>query len=152
MISYKNKRIRKRKIDLRRGAAAVEFALVMPVFVLIIVGAMELCYLNVCKSVVINKAREAARLAINTNADAAAISSNTIARVADLLNTSTQDIVCDINAIGPDGSQRKSFNSAQKGDLVEVTITMPYSKISLFSSNFMSNNLKVSDSCIMLKE
>ena len=65
---------------IRKGTAAVEFAMVMPVFVLVIVGAMELCNLNMCKSVVINKTREAVRLAINANAEAPQIAATTIAK------------------------------------------------------------------------
>jgi hypothetical protein len=136
----------------RKGTAAVELAMVMPVFVLLIVGAMELCNLNMCKSVIINKTREAARLAINTNADGAQITSTTISQVADMLNTPASEISCHLKAIAPNGTPRNSFSAAKKGDLVEVTLSLPYNKISVFASSFMSSTFQVFDTCIMQKE
>jgi Flp pilus assembly protein TadG len=145
-----NKRSQKNRI--RQGTAAVEFAMVMPVFVLVIVGAMELFNLNMCKSIVINKTREAARLAINTNAESAQITATTISQVADILKITTSDIACNITATAPDGTPRPSFSAAKKGDLVTVTVSLPYSKIAVFASGFMNNTLQLSDRCIMQKE
>lgn len=48
----------------RQGAAAVEFALVAPVFLIFLFGTMELGRLAMARNVITNASREAARLAV----------------------------------------------------------------------------------------
>lgn len=136
----------------RNGTSAVEFAMIMPVFVIVIIGAMELCNLNVSKSIIINKAREAARLAINTNADGDAIAATTQSQIASMLRVQPGDITVTLSATAPGGTPRSSFQQAKKGDLVEVKVAFPYAKIAFFASSFMGTSLTVADSCIMQKE
>ncbi len=126
--------------------------MVLPVFVLVIVGAIELCNLNTHKALVINETREAARLAINSNADASQIISSTVSQLAQLLHTPTSDVTCTCTAIAPNGTARASFSQAVRGDLVEVTVAVPYSSVAIFAASFASNTLQVSDTCSMQKE
>jgi Flp pilus assembly protein TadG len=141
-----------KKLKQRNGVAAVEFAMVLPVFVLVIIGAMELCNLNIAQSVIINKAREAARLAINTNADGTTIRTTTQTQIASMLRVPNDKVTVSLTATAPNGSQRSSFQNAVRGDLVKASVSLPYSEIAFFASNFMGPSFVVSDDCIMQKE
>jgi Flp pilus assembly protein TadG len=134
----------------RRGAAAVEFAMVLPVFVIVIVGSIELSNLNTARSIVINESREAARLAINHNANEASIRDRARTRVADILNLSTSDVSISFSATSPEGNSR-SYSSSQKGDLIQVNISVPYSKLAIFTGA-LSNMMNVSETCTMQRE
>ena len=142
----------RRKSSRRAGTAAVEFAMVLPVFVLVIVGAMELCNLNTHKALVINETREATRLAINSNADASQIISSTVSQIAQLLDTPTSTVSCSCTAIAPNGTERALFSQAVRGDIVEVTVSVPYSRVAIFAASFTSDSFQISDTCIMQKE
>ncbi len=56
--------IKQRTKSGRRGAAAVEFALVAPVFLVFLFGTIELGRLALSRNVITNASREGARLAI----------------------------------------------------------------------------------------
>jgi Flp pilus assembly protein TadG len=146
-------RVKRKRIKSNRdGTAAVEFALVMPLFVAVIIGAVELCNMNVSKAMVINSARESARLAINANADESTINQITVSKLAEMLKVPQNKVVCEIKAVGPNGHFRQSFSQAQKGDLVNVTVRVPYNHLSIFAGSMLSSSTQVKDTCTMQKE
>lgn len=59
-----NIQLRKRKSCQRCGAAAVEFALVAPVFMIFLFGTIEMGRLALARNVLANASREAARYAV----------------------------------------------------------------------------------------
>ena len=63
--------MRRRRLRLRRGAAAVEFALTAPIFFLFLLAAFEFGWLNVIRHTADNAAYEAARTAMVPGATAA---------------------------------------------------------------------------------
>ena len=67
----KNVSIRNRRSKLRRGAAAVEFAITAPIFLLFLLSAFEFGWLNVMRHTADNAAYEAARTVIVPGATAA---------------------------------------------------------------------------------
>lgn len=136
----------------RQGTAAVEFALVLPVFVLVLVGTIELCNLNVNRSVVINETREATRLAINANAVESTIRDNAISQVAEMLGVETSAVTCTFTAIAPSGAERPSYAQAIKGDLIQVQISVPYSQLSIFAGGLGDTAIQVTEICTMQKE
>lgn len=64
-------RFRKRRQGSEHGAAAVEFALIVPVLLLIVLGALDWGYFFFVQQVVTNAAREAARVGSLTPYDPA---------------------------------------------------------------------------------
>jgi len=70
--------LRKRRCD--RGAAAVEFALVLPVLLLLVLGAIDWGYFFFVQQVVTNAAREAARVGSLTPYDPANVAADATAK------------------------------------------------------------------------
>jgi Flp pilus assembly protein TadG len=89
-----------------RGASAVEFALVLPIFVLLVFGIMEAGWLFAQQVEVRNAAREGARLAVVDYADAGTMRSE----------------VCDRAALSRDRAQ-VGFTLGSDTAVVEVTQT-----------------------------
>jgi len=116
----------------RRGAAAVEFAIVAPVFFLMILGMIEIGRAVMVQQIITNASREGARLAVlpgSTRADV-------ITRVEDILSSSTipnaqVDIFDELGGeLDPE--------DAEYGDVVNVTVSVPFSEVSwLPASKFM---------------
>lgn len=71
--------LRKRRCD--RGAAAVEFALVLPVLLLLVLGAIDWGYFFFVQQVVTNAAREAARVGSLTPYDPANVAADAKAKL-----------------------------------------------------------------------
>ncbi len=99
----------------------VEFAIVIPVFLLILCGIMDFGFALYSRMTVINAAREGARVASTMTEDAGAIQaavSNQVTASAGGLSVSTN--ACRI----PKGSSScGGFGGAVAGDSVRVTVT-----------------------------
>lgn len=120
----------------RRGAAVVEMAVVLPVFLTVILGIIELGRAIMVGQLVTNAARESARLAVvdgtnNTQvADAAKSFLNQAAGV------STGDVTVGITVSS--ASAGNQVSNAQPRDLVTVTVSLPYSKVSFLPPKYMA--------------
>ena len=141
----------------RRGASAVEMAVALPAFLLIVFGIFDYGRLFLVRHMMDSAAREAARYAcVNT-------STATVAQVkakADpqmnaikgslVGNTFTSDVFW-IDAAVSSGAKQYPFSAAPWGASVGVTIEANYKPIfSLVFGGFASINLK--SGCYMLSE
>lgn len=115
----------------RKGAAAVEFALVVPFFIVLLFGIVEFGRAMMVQQTLTNAAREAARVAVipgttTSEAKAAAISA-----------LSVTGIPCNENhiTITPDPSQ--AFDNAQ----ITVQVSIPFSDVSWIAGTYISANL-----------
>ncbi len=104
-----------------RGQSLVEFALVIPLFLLILSGIMDFGFLLYSRMTVINAAREGARVATTMTEDAgtipSAVSSQVSAAAGGLTVNTTS---CRV----PKGSTSCSgFGGTEAGDSVRVTVT-----------------------------
>lgn len=108
----------------RRGAAAVEFAIIAPVFFLLILGMVEIGRAVMVQQIITNASREGARLAVlpgETNA-------NVISRVDDILMDSG---VSGANTeILGESDSALNIQDVAYGDVVKVRVTVPFSKVS----------------------
>lgn len=106
----------------RRGQAVVEFALVLPVFLLLLFGALEFGRVFVRLHLMTNAAREGARVGSlpgSTEDDVQDTASDRMTRVG----LSGDEFVTTVVAEDQDGVERESLAVAQQGDRIQVTVT-----------------------------
>jgi len=112
-----------------RGQALVEFALVLPVFLLVLCGILDFGFMLYSRMTVINASREGARVAV-TAADPTtipSISQGTALNAAFGLDTGSLAVASNCIAIKTSGSCNFSTKTAsQAGDGVVVTVTYTY--------------------------
>lgn len=103
----------------RRGAAAVEMALVLPLFLLLVFGTIESARLGMVAQLLNVAARDGCRTAVLPGATQAAVQ----ARVQAVLAGSG----IDVGTVSP---QPSNWQSAAAGTPITVTLKVPFSKVS----------------------
>jgi Flp pilus assembly protein TadG len=124
----------------RLGVAATEFAIVAPLFLLFVIGIIELGRGLMVQQVLINASRVGARQAITFGATAASVKS----AVADYAESVTVPDV--IVTVSPDPG------AATAGDPITVTTSVQYSDISWLSSPWFLGGATLSANSQMRKE
>lgn len=126
--------------EARRGAALVEMALVLPVFLMVIFGIIEFGRGMMVGQMVTNAAREGARLAVisgNTN-------TNVETQVKDFILEATGIANGDVSVtitITPDPSNADPSNvlaNSNTGDMVKVVVAVAADKATLLQPDFLS--------------
>jgi Flp pilus assembly protein TadG len=137
---------------LRKGAAAVEFALVMPLFFMLILGIIEFGRAIMVEQIITNAAREGARIAIVPGTSTAA----TQAQVANyLVNGAVISSSSSLNSGGnnPQFSVNPSPpSSATSGSLVTVTVSVPYNSVAWLPTAMFLGNATMTATCTMRTE
>jgi Flp pilus assembly protein TadG len=114
-----------------RGAAAVEFALVLPILVIILLGIVDFGLEINSQAIVANAAREGARVASlgGTSGEATTAASNA---VSSLLNVSPTNPTIEVTCRTADGANCASSydTSRESGGTVRVTVNYTYTWIS----------------------
>ncbi len=110
-------RIRGRRRD-RRGAAVTEFAIVAPVFFLMVIGFIEFGRALMVQQVLINASRVGARQAITTTATTSAVQS------------AVAEYASGVAVPGVQVSVSPNPASAAPGTLITVTTTVAFNEVS----------------------
>jgi Flp pilus assembly protein TadG len=120
--------------------AAVEFAFIAPVVVLLVLGMIEFSRLMMVEEILSNAAREGCRQATLTGA--------TTSDVTSTVDTYLQGsgITGYTTTVSPDPS------TAQAGTAITVQITVPYSSVSWLPTPVFLGNTTLSATVIMRKE
>ncbi len=126
----------------RRGASAVEFAIVAPIFILLVFGMIEFGRMCMVQQLLTNASREGARLAV--------------------LDGSTEDAVKDVvenylvNAAVPidrdDITVTPNPTAAAYGEPVSVTVSVNYSDVSWLPGSFYLGGTTLQASAVMRRE
>jgi Flp pilus assembly protein TadG len=130
----------------RRGAAAVEFAMVAPVALLMILGSIEFGRAMFVHMLAVNTARTACRQASLSSA------------TNDSVTTSAEDLLSSLGisnaqvVILVDGEEGQDLSTAAPAQPVTVTVTIPYSENSWLPSPFFLGGKSLSGSVTMCKE
>jgi len=122
-----------------RGAAVVEFAVVLPLLLTILFGIIEYGWVFMVRQTLQTAAREGARIAVLSTSTSPYTS--VLTRVADVME--------------PTGLTGYSVNMthATVADPVEtITVTVPYSQVSLMGGFFGTHAYDLGGSCSMRKE
>ena len=128
-----------------RGAAAVEFAIVLPLLFLFVFGIIEFGRALMVNQVLVNSAREATRRAVIPGASDGQVGS----AIANYM--SSAGITGYSHSIKVNGSVA-SLGTAYSGDSVIVTISVPYSDVSFGIFGFIDANRQFSAAVNMRKE
>ena len=137
----------------RRGAAVVEFALVVPLFFMLVFGIIEFGQGFMVSQLINSAAREGARVAIasgSTNADVEAAVLGIIERST---TTDPNNVTVSIT-VTPDGNNPDPAHqvaAASKRDLCTVDVRVGFSDVSLVTGHFLEG-VQLRGSCSMRHE
>ncbi len=125
----------------RRGAAVVEFAVVAPVFFILVFGMIEYGRAVMVEQILTNAAREGARVAILTSATTANVTSEVTTYLS---NASITGATVTISPNPP--------ATAAAGTTVSVTVSIPFTSVSWLPSPFYLGSTTLSAKCSMRTE
>jgi Flp pilus assembly protein TadG len=125
----------------RAGAAVAEFAVVVPVFFVLIFGMIEYGRMVMVQQILTNAAREGARVAVSDTSTTAGVkaASNQYLTAANISNTTI--------TVTPDPP-----SSATAGNPVSVQVSVPFNKVSWVSSPWFLGSTTVSYTATMRRE
>lgn len=127
----------------RRGAAAVEFAVVAPVFFLLVFGMIEYGRMVMVQQIIVNSAREGCRAAVLDGSTTAGVKSTVITAMSSGNITITTSNV----TVSPDPPSGAEF-----GDPVTVTVTVPFNQVSWLPSPMYLGGKSMTASTTMRRE
>jgi Flp pilus assembly protein TadG len=120
----------------RRGAAAVEFALVAPLFFLLIFGMIEFGRMIMVQQVLTNASREGARKAVLDGSSVTDVNNTVIAHMADASITVANGNI----TITKNGTTITDLaNQTTYGDPISVRVSVPFSQVSWLPTSFLLN-------------
>ena len=127
----------------RRAAAAVEFAVVAPVFFLMIFGIVEYGRMVMVQQVLTNASREGARLAVLDGTTFADVD----AHVDDYLTASAIDTTGVVVTVNPDPPDNAAF-----GEAVTVSVSIPFSEVSWLPTPMYLGGQTLTATTVMRRE
>ena len=131
----------------RRGTAVAEFAVVAPVFILLVFGMIEFGRAVMVQQVLVNASREGARQAVLDGTSVAEVDSR-IQLYLDSANINGADITYSVNGttVG-DPTAAAGF-----GDAVTVTISVPFDNVSYLPVPQYIGGTNLTASSVMRRE
>lgn len=135
------RRITIRSKKARRGVAAVEMALVLPVFLLVSLGIIEYGRAMMTANLVTNAAREGARVAAingSTNTD---VENAVTSFLTTSLGISSGQITTNITITAATGNPNPMNQCANANlrDLIVVEVRVPYSAVALIPASYLQS-------------
>ena len=124
----------------RRGAAATEFAIVAPVFFLMVIGFIEFGRALMVQQVLINASRVGARMATTTGSTTGAVQS------------AVQDYATGVAVPGISVLVSPNPATATAGTVITVTASVPFSNVSWMSSPWFLGGKTLTANSQMRKE
>lgn len=121
-----------RKSKNRKGAAAVEFALVAPVFFLLIFGIIEFGRAMMVQQILVNASREGARRAVLEDATSESVRQ----AVIDYLDKTSVKVPSQNVLISPDPG------TANNNQEISVSLSVPFADVSLVPPFIYDGDLK----------
>lgn len=138
--SHRTLRRRGRDSQSRRGVATVEFAIVAPLFFLLVLGSIELGRALMVQQILTNASRVGAR-------DAVTLSGTSSSAVTAATNFANGASVGGVNvAVSPNPS------TASAGDMISVTVTVPYNNVTWVPAPWFMGDKVLTATSVMRKE
>ena len=131
---------RQSRREIRYGIAAVEFAVIAPIFFLMVVGILEFGRALMVQQVIVSAARVGARQAITLNATTAGVTT-TVTGYAD--NAAVPGVSVVVNP---------SPDTAAAGDVITVTTTVNFDQVSWMPTPWFLGGKTLTSASSMRKE
>lgn len=124
----------------RRGVAAVEFAIIAPLFFLLLAGIIEFGQAFRIKHMLSSASRRGARAAVVKGVSTSQVSQNVKKQCVNTLSVNEGDVTVEIDVNGIPGAE---LSLAEDGDEISITVKIPYSKagVGFYASMFSSATL-----------
>jgi Flp pilus assembly protein TadG len=125
---------------LRRGAAVTEFAIVAPVFFMMVIGFIEFGRALMVQQVLINASRVGARMASTTAATSSAV------------QDAVEDYTAGVAVPGVSVAVSPNPSSATAGTVITVTASVPFENVSWMSAPWFLGGKTLTANSQMRKE
>ncbi len=137
----------------RRGAALVEMAIVLPVFLMVVLGIIEFGRAMMVSNLLTNAARDGARLAIVTGTSNSQVTSAVQQFLTESVGNVPEGTVITITVTEATGNPEtgNDVSKAVKRDLCAVDVKVPFSKVSLIPGDYLEN-VSLKGHCAMRHE
>jgi Flp pilus assembly protein TadG len=132
------------KSKARKGASAVEMAIIAPVFVALILGQIETSRLGMVSQLLTTAARDGCRVAVIPGA--------TLSDVQTRVNSVLAGSGISVASPTPTCPSSYSWDSAPRGTPITVSLSVPYSSVSWLGAPFFLRNANVSASATLSSE
>ena len=133
----------------RSGAAAVEFAIILPVFLALLAGIIEFGQAFKVEHALSNACRRATRAATFDGATFTDVKKNVLSHCSKSLGNKAENVKVEVSL---NGATTSSLSDASQGDEIRVTVSVPYKEVGFgFYSNWFSDSV-LSVSCILERE
>lgn len=130
------------------GAAAVEFALIAPLFLLMLGGIIEFGQAFRIEHLLSNACRRGARTAIFSGSTTSQVQSSVSKQCEAMLKVKASDITVNVLVNGTIAD----VSSAVKGNQIDVQVSIPYSKAGTGFFTKLFTNANLSSTCILEHE
>lgn len=138
--------------QVRRGAALVEVAACFPVFLLILLGIIEFGRAMSINQLLNSSARVGCRTAILDGSSNAGVTSTVKSHVSNTVGCNQSDVSVTVSCKdGATGATIADVSSANSGDVITVSVSLPFSKVSWAVSNYLVDR-SVNGLCSMQHE
>ncbi len=133
--------IRSKMRPKRDGVAAVELAVILPLFVMLVLGIIESSRLGMAAQLLATAAREGCRVAV--------VPDNTASDVQTRINSVLSGSGISVGTVTPSPS---NWVTAPKGTSITVTLSVPFSQVSWLPSPYFLKNVNVTASATFSSE
>lgn len=124
----------------RRGASAVEMALVLPVFLVVILGIIEFGRAMMVSNLITNAARQAGRMSTlegTTNAEVTAYINNFLSQSVGATGASASTTIS-ISPADGNADPENEIGNAGSGDLITIKVQVPFNDVALIPGSYLA--------------
>ena len=130
----------------------VEMALVLPLFLMLVLGIIEFGRAMMVANLVTNSAREGARMAVldgSTNTDVNnAVKSFLQSAIGQGVTTTDIDVTITVTAAAGNPDPANNIANATSRDLITVKVQLPFNKVALIPGNYLTGRQLVAQSAM----
>ena len=124
----------------RRGTALVEMALVLPIFLMVVLGIIEFGRALMVSQLVTNSAREGARSAMLDGSTNAEVTQDIKTFLQDACNVSQDQVTVTVTVTPATGNPDpgNQVANASPRDLINILVQVPFDQVALLSGDYLA--------------